>query len=379
MMAAIPPGQDGPKPPGAARPTLEREAPVGREPAPEVADAGPTPLEFDSVRDTEFAHGDARLDAVLHIFHLEWHGIRSACAALPGHKLGIPHEGALQPDFFRHALGLIFRHRITRVCLQGVSDNAIRLAAAIKAEFADHVALVAVTHVNCAQFEYGFELDMQRLLTEAQRSGIFSRIASVKPDFHEAIDAYWPETIYNCAPKVGEYGAAFEPDLRSVFVPLAKNWRKNLFTNALAACRSAEVDVVFTVNRPSKLEHIADMTKLNVCGYLRGMNLYSFMGTVGCVLNATLAECQPMVQLEALAMGTPCITGPLLLPDLLTHPLTELTEVAGLDSPRQIRRALEAVLRERRRDPTGFQAMIGDYLDSRRALCLDSYLRLLDV
>jgi len=338
-----------------------------------------TPLEFDAARDLNFAHQDERFDFVLQLFHLDWHGIRSACASLPGHKLAIPHDGELTADFFRHVSGLIYRHKITAVCLQGVSDNAIELAAAIRSEFGKTVSLVAVTHVNCAQFEYTFELDMQRNLTQALRVGIFDRIASVKPDFNRVVDGYWPETIYNCAPNIADFAGSIEPDLRAVFLPLARNWRKNLFTNILGACRSDEVDTVFTVNRPSKLEQLTDLSKLQVCGYLRSMNLYSFMGTVGCVLNATLAECQPMVQLEAMAMGTPCITGPLRLAELQHHPLTALTEVTTLDSPVYIQAALETLLVERRRDPRALQQLIDDYLSLRRDLCFASYLRLLDV
>jgi hypothetical protein len=164
-----------------------------------------------------------------------------------------------------------------------------------------------------------------------------------------------------------------------VFIPVENTWRKNLYTNVLAACGSANVDIVYAVNHPSGLQEIADLRKLQLTGYLRGMNLYSFMGTIGCVLNATLAECQPMTQLEAMAMGTPCITGPLRLPEMDRHPLTQLTEAKVLDSPAEIQSTLDNVLRERHVDNAGFQQMLTDYRHCRLQACLNSYARLLNI
>jgi hypothetical protein len=339
----------------------------------------PARLEFNSERDTAYAHSDRRMDRVLHLFHQDWHGIRSASACLPGHKAAISHEGVFDGEFLRHIFGLIYKHRIAAICCQGISQNSVLLAELIRTEFGDNLTIVAVTHVSSAQFEYSFEIEMQRLLIGALRRGIFNRIASVKPEFHTVADCYWPETIYNCAPNVAGFAAAASPDLRAVFIPVENTWRKNLYTNVLAACHSDRVDSVFCVNRPSALEEIADLRKLSVTGYLRLMNLYAFMGTVGCVLNASLAECQPMTQLESAAMGTPCITGPLRLPKFAQHPLTALTEVEYLDSPAEIRGALETILQERETDPDGLQAMITDYLDTRRCAALESYVRLLDV
>ncbi len=336
-------------------------------------------LEFDSSRDTNFAHSHPSFDRVLHLFHAHWHGIRSACACLPGHKLAIGHEGAMDGEFIRHVFGLVFKHRIAAICFQGVSHNSMELANLIRSEFGSSLVMVGVTHVNSAQFEYNFEIEMQRILLQSLRRGILNRIASVKPNFDQVIDLYWPDTIYNCAPNISQFAAVTEPDLGAVFIPVENTWRKNLYTNVLAACGSDSVDTVYAVNRPSRLEEIVDLRKLQITGYLRAMNLYSFMGTVGCLLNATLAECQPMTQLEAMAMGTPCITGPLRLEKMAQHPLTALTEAAILDSPLDIRRVLENVLRERRQDEAGFQQLTKDYLSLRLEACIDSYMRLLDI
>jgi hypothetical protein len=330
-------------------------------------------LLFNSERDIAFAHQDRRFDNVLHVMHSDWHGIRSASACLPGHKMAISHEGGLNGEFFRHAIGLIVARRIRTVCLQGLSANAFDLAETLRSDFGSSLRIVAVTHVTAAQFENFFEIQMQKRLFDTLQRGIIDRIGSVKPHFHRAFPLYWPRTIFNPAPDIARFRAG-QHDPEAVFVPVENTWRKNLYSNILGACSLSELRHVFAVNRPTGLELLADISKLRLSGYLRGMNLYAFMGSVAALLNVTLAECQPMTQLEALAMGTPCLTGPLALPGFATHPMTRLTEVHRLDAPDAIADALRELLLERRRDPKGFVAMLDDYLDRRNAACFSSYL-----
>lgn len=330
-------------------------------------------LDFDSDRDVAFAHEDERFARVMHVVHAAWHGIRSATACMPGHKMAIPHEGPLDGDFYRHAIGLVAAWRIEVVCFQGLSSNAFSLANVLRSEFGSALRILVITHVTSTQFENFFEIEMQHALLNALAKRVVDRAGSVKPGFDSVVPAYWPHTIYNSAPNIAAYRAGgYDPE--AVFVPLENSWRKNLYTNVLGACAVPEVQTVFTVNRPTGLDMIADISKVRLCSYMRGMNLYTFMGAAACVLNATLAECQPMTELEALAMGTPCITGPLALEAFADHPFTELTEVRQLDTPAAIAACLQRILQERRRDEAGFRAMLDDYLALRNARSIDSYL-----
>jgi hypothetical protein len=103
------------------------------------------------------------------------------------------------------------------------------------------------------------------------------------------------------------------------------------------------------------------------------------MGSVGVVQAATLAECQPMTQLEALAVGAPSLTGPLGLSEFANHEVTRLCEVDALDNPAPISRALERLVHMRTHDPRGIGQMLEDYLVTRHAVAHQRYLEFLEL
>ena len=124
----------------------------------------------------------------------------------------------------------------------------------------------------------------------------------------------------------------FDPN--AVFVPVENTWRKNLYTNILAACNTEGIERIYTVNWPRAFSRPwRTFSRLQLVGYKRGLDLLTTLGSVSAVLAVTLAECQPMTQLEAFALGTPALTGPLELAEFADHELTQLCEVPHLDNP----------------------------------------------
>lgn len=335
--------------------------------------------EFDGLRDTEFAHRAPGFERVLHIFHEGWHGIRAACGYAPGRKIAISHERGPDGEALRHIQGLVHRHRIDRIVFQGYSHNASGLAEVLRKDFGDGLRLYAVTHVTSVQFENPFEVGMQALLLTQLRAGLFRRLGSVKPGFAAVVPQTWPHTILNYAPNLGDAPTLLVAEQGHVFVPLENTWRKNLYTNILGAQAAPEVRTIHAVNNPSGLDTIADLSKLSLAPYRKRAPLLAFMGAMEAVLNVTLAECQPMTQLEALAAGAPCLTGRLGLEDFSDDPLFALTEVDRVDDPRAITVALSRVIAARRADPAEIAGMIGDHLSRRTALATRTYADFLEL
>ncbi len=334
-------------------------------------------IQFGERRDCVHAHRHPVLDRVLHVVHADWHGIRSATAACPGLKLTIPHDEDLSGDAMRHIHGLLVKFGVGKIIFQGYSDVADGIATDIKKTFGDEIDLYVVTHVNASQFEHHFEMRMQERILRNFHLGVFRRLGSVKPDFHMVIPEYWPRTIINYAPNLGDSVRAMQFDASAVLIPLENTWRKNLYTNILAAIRTASVELVYTVNWPTELERITSLVKVKLVGYRRGIDLYTTMGSVSTVLAATLAECQPMTQLEAFAVGTPGLTGKLGVAELANHELTRLCEVEALDNPAPIAAALERLVTLRRDDPHAISQMLDDYLPRRHAIADQRYLEFL--
>ena len=344
-----------------------RKTPVAETPA---ALAPPT-CRFDADRDLAFAHDAPGFGDVLHVFDANWHGIRSASGCLPCHKLAISNEEPFDAAANRHIIGLIHKHRLRRIVFQGYSGVAHTLAATIKREFKGAVRLYAVTHVTSAQFGHHFEIDMQRDIHQALQKGILSRAGSVKPHFDAVMPGTWPHLLVNMAPNIPHIDRPIGFDPGAVFIPIENTWRKNLYTNVLAALPVAEVELIYSVNWPTALERIADLGKLKITPFRKGRDLLAFIGSMGALLGVTLAECQPMTQLEALAMGTPCLTGALGIDEFADDPLIPLIEVAGADNPAPIRAALERVLALRRDDPAALTQMIEAHLARRHALAVE--------
>ncbi|BDL41099.1 hypothetical protein [Methylorubrum sp. GM97] len=328
-------------------------------------------LSLDAPRETTNAHVDMRFRHVAHLFHLEWHGIRSATSCLPGHKIGITADRNLDGDTLRRLIGFIYENNIKHVICQGYSLNADLAIRAMNANFKSNINLHVISHLTSTQFENYFEVEMQKYILKALQDKIVRKIASVKPNFNSVISQYWPKLIINCTPALRGMYRHSSADPGYAFVPLENTIRKNLYTNILAALDTDMISEVLTVNDPSGLGNIRDLQKCRTIGFQRGRQLLERMADASVVMNCTLAECQPMTQLEALAVGTPCMTGRLGIEELNDHPLTKMTEVEIVDNPAHITKQVEALITTRRGDPENFDALLKGYVEFRNGLAID--------
>ncbi len=333
---------------------------------------------FDSLPMTRLSHSVAGFDRVLHVAHHEWHGIRQATAYSPGHKLLISAHEALT-DTQKHAIAQrIAQMGIDRVCFQGYSDNADALLLHLHAVLGPQVRFYMVSHVTTAQFDHQFEMQVISRLLSRLRYGLLDGLASVKPGFWRAIDGFWPGTIINYAPNMAM--AKGQRSRRTeVYAPLDIGWRKNLFTNIIAASLATNVDVVKTANFPNGLENVHDLGKLRLVGYLRGRDLFDEMARSSLTLIATLAECQPMTQLESFAVGTPALTGPLELEEFADDPLIKLCTTTRLDNPSLLAEDIARIVDTLHADPDGMLTMIAHHLDRRHALASRNYADFLEL
>lgn len=335
-------------------------------------------LVFGAERDVRVAHHDPAFDGVLHVFDRHWHGIRSATGCLPGRKLGVSHKRSLDGSELRHIEGLIYKWGINTICYQGYSDIVDGLIASMHDAFGAEIKQYCVTHVSSVQFDNHFEMHMLGKMTARLREKKLRGLGSVKPDFTSVCPPFWGGTIINMPPAIKAPVPGFRAH-GAVLIPLENSWRKNLYTNVLAADAVPEVSRILAVNEPSFLDEVMQSMKLRVIGYQTPQALLGYMASSALVMNVTLAECQPMSQLEALSVGTPCLTGPLGLSGFSDHPLGRLTEVAALDNPAQISPKIATMMRLWRTDPNELQEMVDDFLKKRIAAGINSYREFLEI
>lgn len=336
------------------------------------------PIVFCAERDVSFAHAEPAMDGVLHIFDKHWHGIRSATACLPGLKLGISHKKSLDGGELRHIEGLLFKWGIHTICYQGYSDIADHMVDIIYSTFGDAIRQFCVTHVTSTQFDNHFEMQMLAKMTNRLRQNKLQKLGSVKPGFSSVCSPFWGGVIINIPPRIKPSGSSLRSP-ETVLIPLENTWRKNLYTNVLAADAVAEISRVLLVNQPSGLEQVAQSLKWRLIGFQTPASLLGYMASAALVMNVTLAECQPMSQLEALAVGTPCLTGPLGLPSFSDHPLGRLTEAPIVDNPKEIAAKVKEIMTLWRADPRGLAEMISDYANKRLTAGIASYHEFLEL
>ena len=329
---------------------------------------------FNSKEMMAYAHQSNEFNNVLHVAHHEWHGIRNATASCPGNKLLISADTELtELDKFQISSEIEKKdYRI--IVFQGYSLNADELLLYLKAKFGDDLRCFAITHVNTVQFENYFELRIQEKLFLRKKYGILEKIASVKPGFGLIFETYWKETIINFAPKVEEEEFMKFDKTISIYCPLESSWRKNLYTNVLAATLIENVKIVKLTNYPNGLENIFNLNKLRLVGFLEGRKLLQEMANSTIIIMVTLAECQPMTQLESFAVGTPSLTGPLQLKEFQNDELYKISTCKTVDNPILIKKAIERLLEEINNHPSSIKEMIKCHLALRHKIAFQRYL-----
>ena len=334
---------------------------------------------FNNLQSTRYMHHVEEFGRVLHIAHHEWHGIRNATSYCPGHKLFISADHPFDPMDLEAIEQWIDQHGVDRVVFQGYSGNADALALHLKARFGSDVRCYAITHVTTAQFDNTFEIDMQVRLLTRLKLGALNGLASVKPQFGIAFEGYWTDLILNFAPNVPTRSFVRSTNTVDAYAPLDVGWRKNIYTNIIAALVAKNIDHVKSANYPTGLDSLVRMERFRLTGYLTRKELLAEMANSTLVLLATLAECQPMTQLEAFSVGTPAVTGPLFLEEFADDPLIRLCTTDKLDNPALLARDIERIIDASQQDPVEMRGMISNHLQRRHKLATDRYASFLDM
>lgn len=335
-------------------------------------------FEFNAPRDTCHAQNLPGHERVCHVMHKEWFGIRAASGALPGQKLAI--SGVVAPSIadIEEVVALLAGKQVNRLALHGFSSNMATWARALHAAGFDHISLV--WHGAPVMWVHEEERRLFGMALDLARKGILRRINGMRAGTHAVMDsAYaWVPQIYNMPPNyrpISLGAARRRPDRgATVFAPSWNLVHKNLFTNVAAAASTPEVGSIWLLADDFQLPYPVDkelkkLPKLDQKGMMDAMSLCDV------VMNASIVDCHPMVELEALAAGTPAIRGRLGMDALDDHPYVQLTQVGDPLNVADVRSTLQRVLRV----PTSeLQEMMTDYSRAMVQLSFERYSEFLE-
>lgn len=298
---------------------------------------------WNSEQDCRFAHKNLAFDRVCHVFHLEWFGIRAAAGSLPGAKLGISASTNWNARELRAIGDQLSSSNISVLVIHGMSKAMQRLVEILKR--AGGFDLYLVWHGNTAQWANHDELQLISMVLELNRRGMFRRVHAIRSGMEMIFgeNAFVPQLL-NMPPSVSRVlPVGRKSDAVSVLCPSWNDLRKNLHSNLLAATLSDRVRKVFAfadnLDFPFGLDR-----KVQILQHRSQAETIDLMAMVDLVSNVTVIDCHPMVNLEALAVGTPTLEGPLFLDALEEHPYKKLVRVENPLSVSDIKEAITSVM-----------------------------------
>jgi hypothetical protein len=149
-------------------------------------------------------------------------------------------------------------------------------------------------------------------LIELHREGVLNRIGLVKEGMAETLKTIGIDArfVMNFIAKIPEVPVQTE----HVSVGIVGSERQPLkpLYHQIAACKHIDYDEVKIIGSDNSIVEFCELFEINAThlGALPQIEMPTFLASNTINLNVTLSECAPMLPLESLAEGVPCLFGP---------------------------------------------------------------------
>lgn len=311
------------------------DAPALMVPASMSSDPGEAEASWvvDAERDRRYAQPDhPAFDSVLTLCTQEWVGVRAASASFPGHKLAVSKNAQWTTQAVRQVLHELDRLSTRTLVVQGFSSGLANLLVALRVARPE-LKICAVWHGTMAAWCFDEERDLARRFLELTERNVLDRVHFLRRGLHALHPKCFAPLLPNLPPVVTPHrlAPAWSTKPGTCLFASWNNVWKNMYANLAGAASSRSVERIFSYGAVEGLSVWA--SRLKVVEFGSRERHFSFLGSVDLVLNATINDCIPMVELEALAVGTPTLASPLDLDFGTGHPLRRLCTV---DSPHNV-------------------------------------------
>ncbi len=327
--------------------------------------------ELNAEQDTRNAQICEDFAKVLHVSHMEWDGIRAAASYLPGQKLTISAEIEPTPELVEQIGSEISRSGVDKIVFHGFSP----LMEALVYYLTDWgYRTFIVFHGGSARWHDDFERRLAFACLRLAGEGRIRRLHILRRGFDYPVDRLFKPMLFNISPRI----SLAEPrDRRKdlvAFVPGVKSWTKNVVTNIFGAALCEAVGSVVTYADISEYPYPVN-GKISRIEFLEKEKLTSY-ARADIALNVSTVDNHPMTNIEAQAMGVPCLRSPLFLDALEHHPYVSLTTVSDAGSVRDIG---EAIIRVAAVPPDEMRDIVLDYQAQSDRVSLERYQEFLEV
>ncbi|MCW1842239.1 hypothetical protein [Prosthecomicrobium hirschii] len=333
---------------------------------------------FNSIEDTKFSHSDTDFERVAHVFHTEWLGIRSACGSIPGLKCAIPADRPLSREDLDRIGSELIRRGADRIVLHGFSPNMDKLVRQFSQSFVG-LQLFVVLHGSSPQWVLEYDRDAVQRVLGLAREGLIRRFQIMKAGQETLLYNQYRPILFNLGPRLsGTYTTIDGARAREAKLAIAPGWQavhKNTATNVAGGLLANRIAEVWTFRGSFDFRNISEKPVRNLTHRSRA-EVIEVLARASICLNVSLLDCHPMTNLEAQAVGTPCLRGPLFLDYGDDHQYVRLTEVMNVCSMRAIAEVADRCLAV---PWSEMQSMIEEYTAIMKRKSLERYREFLSV
>ena len=198
-----------------------------------------------------------------------------------------------------------------KILVQGFPRSYLNLLLMLRKRL-PKTPIFCIYHGPFTQFRVPEERKSLQALIELHREGVLDRIGLVKKGMAETLQTIGVDArfIMNFMAKIPTIPA--QTDYVSVGI-VGSEWQplKPLF-HQVAACKHFDYDEIKIVGSENPVMEFCELFEVDAChlGALPQSEMPAFLGSNTINLYVSLSECAPMLPLESLAEGVPCLFGP---------------------------------------------------------------------
>ena len=206
-------------------------------------------------------------------------------------------------------------NRFRQIIFSGLSEGGADLIRAIRKRDSD-IIIKVFWHGNMSQVLDSYGWKMHKQVMELCKRGDILAFATCKKSLLEfykyhGVNAFFiTNTVGKSIKK--EARKTSDDEVRiGLYAASPTNWRKNMFSQiaAVSLIRNASLDIVPLDEVGKSFARSLGVKVTGVSENLTREELMARMGKNDVNMYVTFSECSPMLPLESLEMGVPCITG----------------------------------------------------------------------
>ena len=299
------------------------------------------PWLFNAPRDLKYSRPDHPVfEGVLTTFTQDWTGIRAASGSFPGHKLAIAKDHNWSKGDLVDAFETIRGFGAKAIVAHGLSPGLASFLVAVRKAMPE-IRIYGVWHGALASWCMDDERALAAQFLKMADEDVYNKIHFMKRGHDILHRKTFAPLLPNLVPmyKFNRLAPAWRKKPITCLFGAWNNVWKNMYSNIVGAAASDSVEKVFTY--APVMMTLPKERKISVCKYTCREDHFALAATCDLMLNVTTLDCHPMLEMEALAVCTPCLRADLDLDFGRGHDYQRLFTLTSAHNPNDIKARIE--------------------------------------